>query len=100
MTIQESVYFTIFSVHSLLQYFASVTCIYTNKLLYMDMEIALKSFNEMQQTASMSLNSIPHVGVDDLLVMFIVFRFFPMWYPGSGVVLDCIDSCSLPSFLL
>ena len=23
-----------------------------------------------------------------------------MWYPGSGVVLDCIDSCSLPSFLL
>ena len=25
-----------------------------------------------------------------LLVMFIVFLFFPMWYPGSGVVLDCI----------
>ena len=25
---------------------------------------------------------------------------FPMWYPGSGVVLDCIDSWSLPSFLL
>ena len=23
-----------------------------------------------------------------------------MWYPGSGVVYDCIDSCSLPSFLL
>ena len=23
-----------------------------------------------------------------------------MWYPGSGVVLDCIDSSSLPSFLL
>ena len=22
------------------------------------------------------------------------------WYPGSGVVLDCIDSSSLPSFLL
>ena len=22
------------------------------------------------------------------------------WYPGSGVVLDCIDSGSLPSFLL
>ena len=21
------------------------------------------------------------------------------WYPGSGVVLDCIDSSSLPSFL-
>ena len=25
-------------------------------------------------------------------VMFIVFCHFPMWYPGSGVVLDCIDS--------
>ena len=25
---------------------------------------------------------------------------FPMSYPGSGVVLDCIDSWSLPSFLL
>ena len=24
----------------------------------------------------------------------------PRWYPGSGVVLDCIDSWSLPSFLL
>ena len=22
------------------------------------------------------------------------------WYPESGVVLDCIDSCSLSSFLL
>ena len=22
------------------------------------------------------------------------------WYPGSGVVLDCIDSWSLPSFFL
>ena len=35
------------------------------------------------------------------LVMFIVFFFyFPMWYPGSGVVLGCIVSWSLPSFLL
>ena len=24
-----------------------------------------------------------------LLVMFIVFCYLPMWYPGSGVVLDC-----------
>ena len=23
-----------------------------------------------------------------------------MWHPGSGLVLDCIDSISLPSFLL
>ena len=28
------------------------------------------------------------------------FCHFPMWYPGSGVVLDCIDSWSLPPFLL
>ena len=28
------------------------------------------------------------------------FCYFPMWYPGSGVVLDCIVSWSLPSFLL
>ena len=24
--------------------------------------------------------------------LFIVFCYFPMWYPGSGVVLDCIVS--------
>ena len=24
------------------------------------------------------------------------FCHFPMWYPGSGVVLDCIDSAFLP----
>ena len=28
------------------------------------------------------------------------FCHFPMWYPGSGVVLDCIDVLSLPSFLI
>ena len=27
-----------------------------------------------------------------LLVMLIVFCYFSMWYPGSGVVLDCIVS--------
>ena len=27
-----------------------------------------------------------------LFVMFIVFCYFPMWYPGSGVVLDFIVS--------
>ena len=27
-----------------------------------------------------------------LLVMFIVFCYFPMWYPVSGVVLYCIVS--------
>ena len=40
LTIQESVYFTIFSVHSLLQYIVSVT--YT-KFLYIDITIALKN---------------------------------------------------------
>ena len=28
------------------------------------------------------------------------FCYFPMWYPGSGVVIDCIVSWSLPSLLL
>ena len=28
-----------------------------------------------------------------LFVMFNCFCYFPMWYPGSEVVLDCIDSC-------
>ena len=27
-----------------------------------------------------------------LFVMFIVFLLLPMWYPGSGVVLDCLVS--------
>ena len=35
-----------------------------------------------------------------LLVMFIVFCHFPSCYPGSGVVLDCVVSLSLPPFLL
>ena len=35
-----------------------------------------------------------------LLVLFIVFCYFPIWYPSSGVVLDRIVSWSLPSFLL
>ena len=35
-----------------------------------------------------------------LFVMFILFWYFSMWYPGSGVALDCIDSFSLPPFLL
>ena len=27
-----------------------------------------------------------------LFLMFIVIGYFPIWYPGTGVVLDCIDS--------
>ena len=53
MAIQECVYYTIFSIHSLLLYIVSVT--YT-KFLYMDMKIALKLLNEMQQTLSMHYN--------------------------------------------
>ena len=29
-----------------------------------------------------------------------MFFPFPLWCPGSGVALDCVDSRSLPSFLL
>ena len=28
------------------------------------------------------------------------FCYYPMWYPGPGLVLDCIDSLSLSPFLL
>ena len=35
-----------------------------------------------------------------LCVMFMCFCYFPVWCPVSGVVLDCIDFCSLPSYLL
>ena len=28
------------------------------------------------------------------------FCYFPIWYPGTGVALDCIDSWSMLSFLL
>ena len=71
MTIQECVYYTIFSVHSLLQYIVSVT--YT-KFLYMDMTIALKSLNEMQQTVSMRLTIIQH----DMIVLYVTY--FQMYY--------------------
>ena len=71
MTIQECVYYTIFSVHSLLQYIISVT--YT-KFLYMDMTIAFKSLNEMHQTASMCLTIIQH----DITVIYVTY--FQMYY--------------------
>ena len=32
--------------------------------------------------------------------LYCIFCFFPLWYPGSGMVFDCIVSGSLPSFLL
>ena len=65
MTIQECVYYKIFSVHSLLQYIVSVT--YT-KFLYMDL------INEMQQTASMRLTIIQH----DITVLYVTY--FQMYY--------------------
>ena len=58
MTNQECVYNTTFIVHSLLQYIVSAT--YT-KFLYMDMTIALKSLNEMQQIASMRLTTFRYI---------------------------------------
>ena len=64
ITIQECVYYTIFSVNSLLQYIVYVA--YT-KFLYMDMTIALKSVNEMQQTVSMRLTILPH----DITVIYV-----------------------------
>ena len=71
MTIQECVYYTIFSVYSLLQYIVSVT--YT-KFFYMDMTIALKSLNEMQQTANIRLTIIQH----DTTVIYVTY--FQMYY--------------------
>ena len=71
MTIQECVYYTIFSVHSLLQYIVSIT---NTKFLYMNKTIALKSLNEMQQTASMCLTIIQH----DITVIYVTY--FQMYY--------------------
>ena len=71
MAIQDCVYYTIFSVHSLLQYIVSVTF---TKFLYMDITIALKSLNEMQQTVSMRLTVIPH----DITVIYVTY--FQMHY--------------------
>ena len=66
MAIQVCLYYTIFSVHSLMQYIISVT--YT-KFLYMDMTIALKSLNEMQQTVSIRLTIVPH----DITVIYVTY---------------------------
>ena len=71
MTFQECVYYTIFSVHSLLQYIVSVT--YT-KFLYMDMTVALKSLNEMQKTARIRLTITQHD------ITFICVTYFQMYY--------------------
>ena len=60
-----------FSVHFLLQYIVFVT--YT-KFLYMDMTIALKSLNEMQQTASMRLTILQHD------ITFIYVTYYQMYY--------------------
>ena len=71
MTIQECLFHTIFSVLSRLQYIVSVT--YT-KFLYMDMTIASKSLNEMQQTVSMRLTIIHH----DMTVIYVTY--FQMYH--------------------
>ena len=66
MTIKERVYYTIFSVQSLLQYVLSVT--YT-KFLDMDMTIVLKSLNKVQQTTSMYLTIRQH----DISVIYVTY---------------------------
>ena len=71
MTIPECVYYTIFSVHSLLQYIVSVT--YT-KILHMNTTIALKPLNIMHQTASMHLTIIQY----DITVTYVTY--FQMYY--------------------
>ena len=77
MTIHERVFYKIISVHSLLQYIVSVT--YT-KFLYMDMTIALKSLNEMQQTTSMRLTIIQH----DITVIYVTY--FQMYYHFNAAI--------------
>ena len=37
---------------------------------------------------------------DLYVIMFLCFCHFPIWCPGLGAVLDCINSWSLPSLLL
>ena len=34
------------------------------------------------------------------MLCFLVFCHLPIWWPGSRVVFDCIDSSSLPFYLL
>ena len=61
MAIQEREYYKIVSVHSLLQYIVSVT-------LY-GHDDCVKTFIEMQQTASVRLNSIPY----DITVIYVTY---------------------------
>ena len=77
MTIQECACYTIFSVHSLLQYNIPVT--YT-KFLYMDMMIVLKSLNEMQQTVRVRLTITQH----DITVIYVTY--FQMYLLFNAVI--------------
>ena len=71
MTIPECVYYTVLSVHSILQYIVSAT--YT-KFLYMGTTITSKSLNKMQQTASMRLAILQR----DIIVIYVTF--FQMYH--------------------
>ena len=66
MTNQECAYYTIFSVHSLLQYIVSVT--YT-KFLYMDMTKALKWLNWNAANSQYALTIIQH----DITVIYVTY---------------------------
>ena len=74
-------YYTILSVHSLLQYIVSVT--YT-KFLYMGMTIALKSLNEMQQTARMRLIIQQH-NITVIYVTYLQMYYYSLdyWLPND-----------------
>ena len=63
----------------MLQYIVPVT--YT-KFLYMEMRIALKSLNGMQQTVGMRLTIIQH----DITVMYVIY--FQMYFFNAVISLD------------
>ena len=70
-----------------------MTCLWKKILLYLD------SF--LQPWAQNGDSYIKGKGwpLGRCLWCLIVTLSLPHWYPGSGVVLDCIDYWSLPSFL-
>ena len=76
MTVQESIYYTLVSVQSLLQYIVYMT--YT-KFFCMYMTIAIKACNALQQTTSMRLNSIPYE-ITVIYVTYFQMRYYLMQY--------------------
>ena len=46
------------------------------------------------------LHCVHLLGKDWPVIFIVFFCYFPIWNPGSGVMLDCIVFWSMPSFLL